>query len=107
VIIGSMCVQAPSTASQPVEYEEEDELCVVCWERERDVSFYRCGHTVRPHTSGLAALPLLTASQRSVKADHSFIRSFITRVPIRRSGLAANILWQPSNLPCLGVFSTM
>ena len=34
--------------------------------------------------------------------------SFITRFPIRRSGvLQANILWQPSGLPCLGIFSTM
>ena len=35
---------------------------------------------------------------------HSFIHSFITCLPIRRSGaVAAGILWQPSGLPCLGI----
>ena len=72
-------MQAPISASQPVEYEEEDELCVVCWERERGVSFYRCGHTVRSHTSGLAELPLSNAPQGSVKADHSLSMTALVR----------------------------
>ena len=29
------------------EHEEEEELCVVCWDRPREIIFLGCGHMVR------------------------------------------------------------
>ena len=39
---------------------------------------------------------------------HSFIHSFIHNTPSNpQISVAADILWQPSSLPCLGISSTM
>ena len=34
-------------AQQGSEEHEDDELCVVCWDRPREIIFMPCGHMVR------------------------------------------------------------
>ena len=42
-----MCLQAAEFNLSQGEEHEDDEVCVVCWERPREVIFYRCAHMVR------------------------------------------------------------
>lgn len=47
--------------------QDEDDLCVVCWDRPKEAIFLSCGHMVRPDHS-LAALSLLLHLFRKVPA---------------------------------------
>ena len=45
-----MCLQA-TKAERFKEEDQEDDLCIVCWEELREVIFYNCMHMVRPRYS--------------------------------------------------------
>ena len=46
-------------------------------------------------------------AERPAAKLHSFIHYTLSRPQIRCTCVAADILWQPSSLPCLGISSTM
>ena len=51
-------VQASSIAELPDEEEEEEDLCIVCWESVRETIFYQCMHMVRSSHSDLCCMNL-------------------------------------------------
>ena len=42
-----MFVQAAKIGSYKEEDQDDDDLCIVCWEKAREVIFYNCMHMVR------------------------------------------------------------
>ena len=60
-----MCLQASSVAKRSgKEDQDEDDLCVVCWEKMRDVIFFPCMHMVRScafsHLKPISISPVAT-----------------------------------------------
>ncbi len=42
-----MCLQVAEAGSFKEEDQDDDDLCIVCWENMREVIFYHCMHMVR------------------------------------------------------------
>ena len=43
-----MCLQVAAANSSEEGDQDDDDLCIVCWEKMREVIFYHCMHMVRP-----------------------------------------------------------
>ena len=54
-----MCLQMAKASLRKEAHQNNDEkLCVVCWDRAREVIFYYCMHMVRSCNSHIAQLPV-------------------------------------------------
>ena len=52
-----MCLQVAEAGSFKEEDQDDDDLCIVCWENMREVIFYHCMHMVRSCSPSLLMLP--------------------------------------------------
>ena len=53
----TMCLQTAQANLFQEDRDDVDDLCIVCWEKVREVIFYHCMHMVRSH--GLHLLHML------------------------------------------------
>ena len=49
-----MCVQTAKADLSEKEDRDDEDLCVICWEKAREVIFYSCMHMVRLKTPDMA-----------------------------------------------------
>ena len=62
-------------AQQGSEEHEEDELCVVCWDRPREVIFLNCGHMVRACSLSRVLLLLTYVVSAPALAGYILVRN--------------------------------
>lgn len=60
--VASVWLQAGNVGGPPgAEEGEMEDLCVVCWERVREVIFYQCMHMVRTSANAVAHMSAFVA----------------------------------------------
>ena len=83
-----MCMQAPLHENK--DHDEED-LCIVCWERLREVIFYNCMHMVGSHPPTCF-----------IWTSHPALQSAISRAAIRTLCLRLSALCMHHSVPRQG-----